>query len=614
MPEQVSDARLDTPVATSPNTLPVQDSPLLNSPLLNSNAYTNQHLIDAFFDAANKLHNGDYQALLAQAGLDLNQLAADRNAHYTGPPLAHLPQLSAEERTLIHQGLLRQLQRVGKPGRVNAPDGLNLRAGPGREHAVLLSLPFDNDLTILGEEGEWLLVSADGLMGWVFASLVERYPSAGNAGSMMVTFSGTLAAATSLEIPANAPPHVAGAAATWNQYGGLIQAECTRLNFDPAVAVAILGVESAGRAFEGSRMVIRFENHLFLHYWGKMDRDLFDRHFTGSSDGSEHRWRPDPDGEWLPCHTNQEREWQIFDFARRLDEKAALYSISMGAAQIMGFNHASIGYGTAQAMFEAFQADARNQLTALFRFIEVNHLETAVREPDFVTFAHTYNGAGQEAIYAPRMQRYYDAYRQLVAEAGRGNRRQREDAAVARLPQPGAPTMLNADPELLAAWRKHIASGFANNEVMFQRLLQGFMRPYWTTVWMYRILFALGVLSFILAAALAIFSGRSASVFTFGGLSAIALLGYFFNRPLQALEQNLHFLTWLGIVYNSYWTRLTLLNNELTVQKEINDVTDEAIDRIKELAAEHAKRSSSRIGLQLPGGLPGRLSGGGNHE
>jgi hypothetical protein len=117
---------------------------------------------------------------------------------------------------------------------------------------------------------------------------------------------------------------------------------------------------------------------------------------------------------------------------------------------------------------------------------------------------------------------------------------------------------------------------------------------------MYRILFALGVISFLLAAALAIFGGPGTSVMVFGGLSAISLLGYFFNRPLQALEQNLQFLTWLGIVYNSYWTRLTLLNNELTVQSDINDVTDEAIERIKQLVAEHAKRSKARQGLRLP--------------
>jgi hypothetical protein len=85
-------------------------------------------------------------------------------------------------------------------------------------------------------------------------------------------------------------------------------------------------------------------------------------------------------------------------------------------------------------------------------------------------------------------------------------------------------------------------------------------------------------------------------------LSAIAILGYFFNRPLQALEQNIQFLTWLGIVYNTYWTRLTLLNNESTVQSDISEVTDEAIARIQELVAEHAKRSKSRHGFGLPSG------------
>jgi hypothetical protein len=339
-------------------------------------------------------------------------------------------------------------------------------------------------------------------------------------------------------------------------------------------------------------MVIRFENHLFLDYWGQSHRELFDRHFTGSRDGSQHRWRPDPNGEWLPCHTNQATEWQVFDFARGLDERAALYSISMGAAQIMGFNHASIGYATPQAMFEAFQADVRHQLGALFRFIEVNRLQEAVRTPDFVTFAATYNGYGQEAIYAPRMQSYYDAYRQLVEMNRSGE--------VARLPRPGTPSTLAADPELLAAWHKHVANAFANNQTLFQGVLRGFLRPYWTTVWMYRILFALGVLSFVLAAALAILGGRTPAVFVFGGLSAITVLGYFFNRPILALEQNLQFLTWLGILYNTYWTRLTLLNDEQTVQSDINALTTETIGRVKDLVAEHAKRSQARPGLHLP--------------
>ena len=161
-----------------------------------------------------------------------------------------------------------------------------------------------------------------------------------------------------------------------------------------------------------------------------------------------------------------------------------------------------------------------------------------------------------------------------------------------RLPEssPGAVR----DPELYAAWKKHIENGFANNELMFKQLLNGFLNPYWTTVWMYRILFGLGVASFLVAAGLSIFAGKEGYTLVFGGLSAISLLAYFFNRPLQALEENLQFITWLGLIYNSYWTRLVYLNSQPDVQKGIKDATDDAIQRIQELMAAHAKSSGKR--------------------
>ena len=585
-----------------PATRPDADAMPAPMPLAQVNAFSNQQLIDAFFDAANQLHNGDYQGLLARAGLELIELAADRRGRYTGPTLAQLPNLTAAEIEQLHQSLLRQLTKRSTHGTVNAPDGLNLRAAPGREGALITSLPFGTELALLSDmtleaEGEWLLVTADDATGWVFAELVDRRAATDHAGTIGTAYTGPLEASRPITAPEHADFYVLAATKTWNQYGGLIDAECRRLQLDPAVAVAILGVESAGRAFEDGRMIIRFENHIFLHYWGQHQRELFDRHFTGSSNGNEHRWRPDANGAWLPCHINQAGEWQIFEFARSLDEQGALFAISMGAAQIMGFNHATVGFPTAQAMFAAFQSDVRHQLAALFRFIEVNQLQEAMRRADFVTFARTYNGRGQEDVYAPRMQQYYDAFRQVRPARLAGTA-----AATGRLPQPGAPDALKHDPELLAAWRQHVINVFDNNETVFTRLLDGFLRPYWTTVWMYRILFALGVISFVLAAALAIFSGSTLPVITFGGISMVALLGYFFNRPLQALEQNLQFLTWLGIIYNSYWTRLTLLNDERTVQADIEEVTDDAVTRIQTLVAEHAKRSRARPQLRLPFG------------
>ena len=172
------------------------------------------------------------------------------------------------------------------------------------------------------------------------------------------------------------------------------------------------------------------------------------------------------------------------------------------------------------------------------------------------------------------------------------------DEGVSRSPIPASPTpgksLLEADPELYAAWRDHMRRGFENNQTMFEQVLTGFMNPYWTTVWMYRILFGVGVAAFVVAALLALFGRGAASAGIFGGLSVAAFLGYFLNRPLQALEENLQFITWLGIIYNSYWTRLAYTSDLETVQAELEDATDDAIAKIKELMDKHAERNASR--------------------
>ncbi len=92
---------------------------------------------------------------------------------------------------------------------------------------------------------------------------------------------------------------------------------------------------------------------------------------------------------------------------------------------------------------------------------------------------------------------------------------------------------------------------------MFNRILTGFMNPYYTTIWMYRILFGVGIAAFLVAAVLSAWTKQAGFGLIFGGLSIIAFLSYFLSRPLQALEENLQFITWLGIIYNTYWIRLT---------------------------------------------------------
>ncbi|HRA65809.1 MAG TPA: N-acetylmuramidase domain-containing protein [Caldilinea sp.] len=392
------------------------------------------------------------------------------------------------------------------------------------------------------------------------------------------------------------------AALFWNRYGGLILDECARLRIDPADAVGVLVTESAGQPFgaEG-RMLIRFENHLFWRFWGEANPTIFNQHFAFDPQVTwqGHRWSPDG-VTWLSCHVDNAQEWQVFELARRLDEHAAIQSISMGAAQIMGFNHASIGYPTPQTMFAAFEHDAGAQLRALFRFMEVNNLVDAVRAKEYRRFALAYNGSGQPDFYAGKMREYAAAFAALrpAAMSATGVALDEQLASPPATPQPTSPTpgvpLAKADPQLYAAWRTHIENGFKNNEIMFGRVLEAFMNPYWTTVWMYRILFGVGVAAFVVAALIALLQNNVVTTLVFGGLSVAAFLGYFVSRPLQALEENLQFITWLGIIYNSYWTTLVQSQDPDAYIDEVKQATDDTIGRIKDLMYKHTERSGAR--------------------
>ena len=120
---------------------------------------------------------------------------------------------------------------------------------------------------------------------------------------------------------------------------------------------------------------------------------------------------------WRTCHLSQDIEWQVFDFARTLDDTAAKLSISMGGAQIMGFNYPTLGYDSVQQMFDAFTNSERDQVIGFFSFVQGQSGEskriTALRALDFETFAKLYNGPGQASQYGQAIHSAYDTYQNL---------------------------------------------------------------------------------------------------------------------------------------------------------------------------------------------------------
>ncbi len=186
---------------------------------------------------------------------------------------------------------------------------------------------------------------------------------------------------------ANLSPVQAVAYKVYQKRGAYIAEQAGKLGFESAVAGGVLITESSGSGYGSSgKLKIRFEPHIFHGY-------------TGS-------WVAD-------SHQSQAAEYQAFEAAKAINEAAAFKSISMGAAQIMGFNAESVGYTNAAEMFDAMQVSEVAQLDGLFSFIAGRPvLVSAAQSKDWHTFAKYYNGPGYlKGGYHIKLANYYEAYK-----------------------------------------------------------------------------------------------------------------------------------------------------------------------------------------------------------
>ncbi|OQY48297.1 MAG: hypothetical protein B6242_02760 [Anaerolineaceae bacterium 4572_78] len=310
---------------------------------------------------------------------------------------------------------------------------LNLRTGSGSQHQVITVLPQNTPVQILTKHDSWLKVIAQGREGFVHGDYVElgvvrpllrfldnHHPISDVLSLMTIPLEPN--PSQKIRIPSNANHKQRKVAITWNYLGGFLSTLSDKLQIDAAVALATLLAESVGHSFSADgRMIIRFENHVFFDYWGKYQPTMFQRRFKHSSEKrwEQQQWRRYDHEAWKNCHTSQQQEWEIFEFACAFDDTAAKLSISMGAPQIMGFNYDIIGYRTVHDMFAAFSSSERGQIVGFFSLVKGNESTSpmlhALQNLDFVSFARGYNGAGQEETYANIIQSYYTAFHELVA-------------------------------------------------------------------------------------------------------------------------------------------------------------------------------------------------------
>jgi hypothetical protein len=327
---------------------------------------------------------------------------------------------------------------------------VNFRAGPGTTHPVVMVVKAKTPVEIIGFQDDWLQVKIGDQTGYVHNKFIQLANQGVSEGFLVdktkpapppaPAAPGEPAAAAAapgdhaianvpLEPPANlrlilTSPQPTGlekmVANTWNKFGGLLTVLAQEFKIDPAVAVAVLTIESGGRGFgPDGRMLIRFENQIFFDQWGKRNPEKYQQHFAFNPEKRwlDHKWRPDPNADWREFHGNQAAEWEVFTFARTLHDTAAKLSISMGGPQIMGFNYSTCGYESVTQMFDAFNSGDRAQLIGFFDFVQGpspnSRRVIALQSQDFETFASMYNGPGQAAKYGSLIRNVYDLYHKL---------------------------------------------------------------------------------------------------------------------------------------------------------------------------------------------------------
>ena len=167
-----------------------------------------------------------------------------------------------------------------------------------------------------------------------------------------------------------------------------------------ATIKAVIAVESSGSWLQkDGRPIIRFESHIF----SDLTNNVYDKDYPNIS---SKRYNPSLN------LSSSEKEYSRFDIAKNLNQTAALKSASYGAFQIMGFNHAIVGFKNVQDFYQAMHSP-KEQLKAFGQFLINNSLVKSLRNKDWKGFAYSYNGSSYHLHNPPYDVRLANAYQKF---------------------------------------------------------------------------------------------------------------------------------------------------------------------------------------------------------
>lgn len=170
---------------------------------------------------------------------------------------------------------------------------------------------------------------------------------------------------------------------------------------EPALLWAVADVEAGGKGFlPDGRPKILFEGHVF---WRRLKPYGIDPVAVAKKypDICYQRWTK-------RHYRGGTAEYDRLALAISIHPDAALQSTSWGMFQLMGYHHKTAGFPNVRAFVQAMYQSERQHLRAIIRWMASNGLLKRLRAKNWYDFARGYNGSGQVAYYAKKLERAYE--------------------------------------------------------------------------------------------------------------------------------------------------------------------------------------------------------------
>lgn len=186
-------------------------------------------------------------------------------------------------------------------------------------------------------------------------------------------------------------------------------AEASKEGLEPAAALALVEVETAGVTFEqdGRTPQLLYERHIAWRQAAKVSRML--QSAFAAAGLAIPKWSRSTQ---YKDEGSSAKRLALIGKARAINEEVANQSASWGVGQTMGFLYPELGFESANAMVDHMTGNLAGQIECMFRELKNKHLIAALNAHQWPTVARGYNGSGYAANrYDVRLA---DAYKRWV--------------------------------------------------------------------------------------------------------------------------------------------------------------------------------------------------------